>query len=266
MKTKLAALAALLLFLLGCASSPQREPFRMRVMTYNIHHGEGIDGKFDLQRIAKLISENKADLVALQEVDFQTKRTGRRDIASELGALTGMTNVFGPNIDFEGGQYGNAILSKFPIVNATNHHLPQISPNEQRGMLQATFRLPNGALTFCSIHLDHRRPEADRLAGVARLHELLANVPTPQIIAGDFNARPESQTYQNMSPGKIYRDAWKDVGAGEGHTIPSQKPNARIDYIWYRGGRLIPTAAKVIPSEASDHLPLLIEFIEQDEK
>jgi len=235
-------------------------------MTYNLHHGEGIDGKFDLERIARLISDNKADLVALQEVDFQTKRTGRRDMAGEIGALAGMTNVFGANIDFEGGQYGNAILSRFPIVSATNHHLPQISPNEQRGLLQATVRLPIGSLTFCSLHLDHRRPEADRLAGVARIHEILADVPTPQIVAGDFNARPDSETYRAMAPEKIYRDAWKVVGVGDGHTIPSPNPNARIDYVWFRGGRLMPTAGRVIVSQASDHLPLLIEFTEVDAK
>lgn len=235
----------------------------MKVMTYNIHHGEGVDGKFDLQRIARLILDNKADLVALQEVDLKTKRTGRHDIASELGALTGMTNVFGANIDLEGGHYGNAILSRYPITAVTNHHLPQISPSEQRGLLQASIRLPSGNLTFCSVHLDHRRPEADRLASVARIHQILGGVDGPQLVAGDFNARPESQTYQNMAAGNIYEDSWKVLNIGDGLTIPSQSPKSRIDYIWQRGGHFIPVTGKVIASEASDHLPVLIDFQER---
>src|SRR6185436_12649301 len=81
----------------------------LRVMTYNIHHGQGADGKVDLERIAALIKTQRVDIVALQEVDRGTLRTVRRDLAAELGKLTGMNFTFGKNIDYQSGAYGTAI-------------------------------------------------------------------------------------------------------------------------------------------------------------
>jgi len=78
------------------------------VLTYNIHHGEGVDGKLDLVRIAKVIQEVEPDIVALQEVDQNAGRSGQVDQAAELGRLTKMRSVFGGNIALQGGEYGNA--------------------------------------------------------------------------------------------------------------------------------------------------------------
>src|SRR5512136_2750485 len=109
--------AALLIFgLAGCHIPPKADSgLTFRVMSYNIHHGEGLDGKVDLQRIAELIKRERADLVGLQEVDKGTARTGRRDFPAELAALTGMTCVFSNNYPYQGGEYGNALLTRFPV-------------------------------------------------------------------------------------------------------------------------------------------------------
>ncbi|MGZ5544081.1 MAG: endonuclease/exonuclease/phosphatase family protein, partial [Limisphaerales bacterium] len=107
-----------------------------RVMTYNIHHGEGLDHKVDLPRIAALIKREKADIVALQEVDKGVTRTDRRDLTAELAKLTGMTGVFSNNHYFQGGEYGNAILSRFPVLTLTNLHYQMLRKDEQRGVLQ----------------------------------------------------------------------------------------------------------------------------------
>src|SRR5687768_1108679 len=135
--------ALICVFLLGgCVSQPKN--VSMRVMTYNIHHGEGTDGKIDLERIAKLITDNKVDLVALQEVDRNTQRTGRRDMPAELAKLTNMRVTFGANIPLEGGEYGNAILSRHPFDLVMNYHLPKVVPGEQRGMLEVVVHAPGG--------------------------------------------------------------------------------------------------------------------------
>jgi endonuclease/exonuclease/phosphatase family metal-dependent hydrolase len=90
--------AALLILTGGCSTTiSNRDSISVRVMSYNIHHAEGMDGKIDLNRIAKLIVENKVDLVALQEVDRGTERTHRIDMPAEFSRLTGMSNAFGPN-------------------------------------------------------------------------------------------------------------------------------------------------------------------------
>ncbi len=249
-------MAALILAGAGCATS--RQQTTLRVLTFNIHHGEGTDGKVDLQRIARLIKDNKIDLVALQEVDQNAKRTGHRDFPKELAILTGMDPVFGKNLDLEGGGYGNAILSRYPITSATNLHFPKIVPGEQRGMLMTTIRAPQGRLTFVAVHLDHRRPEQDRLASVEMIHKTLQPIRNNIIVAGDFNATPKTETHRQMVKENFFRDAWLEVGQGNGFTIPSENPRSRIDYIFYRG--LTPRSATVPTSNASDHLPLIAEF------
>jgi endonuclease/exonuclease/phosphatase (EEP) superfamily protein YafD len=109
--------------------------------------------------------------------------------------------------------------------------------------------------------LDHRgNVEEDRIASIAKIRELLTGANTDwQIVAGDFNARPDSQTYRDMAA--QFKDAWTIAGRGEGFTIPVRKPTARIDYVWFAGDpTLKPARAEVLRSEASDHLPLLVEF------
>lgn len=252
--TRLLCALFCVLALSGCAR--RHSTVAVRVMTYNIHHAEGIDGKVDLDRIAKLIVDNKIDLVALQEVDRNTQRTGRRDMPAELAKLTSMRVAFGVNIPLEGGEYGNAVLSRFPFEVLTNHHLPKIVPGEQRGMLELIVKSPIGRITFCATHLDHRRPEADRLASVEYIERALRGKKRI-VLAGDFNARPGSETYRRLS--SVFTDAWQFAGQGDGFTIPSENPTARIDYVWTRGFE--PRSPRVLSSYASDHLPLIVEIV-----
>jgi len=122
---------------------------RLRVLSYNIHHGEGVDHKLDLQRIAGVIKSVNPDLVALQEVDKGTQRANRVDQPVELARLTGMKVVFGGNIRYEGGDYGNAVLSRLPIKRHKNHLLPLFDDGElpQRGPhVSGSCREPGRAL------------------------------------------------------------------------------------------------------------------------
>ena len=136
------AFSAIVCVLLGCRAPQNADSSKIfRVMTYNIHHGEGMDGKVDLLRIADVIKWEQADIVALQEVDSGVARTARRDLPAELAALTGMTCVFSNNFHYQGGEYGNAVLTRFPIVRWTNSHYKMIRPGEQRGLLQLTLRV-----------------------------------------------------------------------------------------------------------------------------
>src|SRR5215510_3662528 len=105
---------ALVLFCSGFSATAKR---RLRVMTYNIHVGVGMDKKLDLQRIADVINKEKPDLVGLQEVDRGVKRTEGKDEISELAAMTKMDYAFAHNLDYQGGMYGVAILSRYLIKN-----------------------------------------------------------------------------------------------------------------------------------------------------
>lgn len=228
-------------------------------MTYNIHHGEGLDGRVDLPRIADVIKREKADIVALQEVDKGVKRTAGRDLTAELAKLTGMTGVFSNNYHFQGGEYGNAILSRFPVLTRTNLHYQMLHTNEQRGVLQVTIDVHGKQIYFVDTHLDFRPPDTERLKNVGELKQLVAahqNLPT--IICGDFNCSPDSTTHKAMS--KVLTDAWPLVNKGPGYTIPAKVPKNRIDYAWISPETIVPVQAWVPDTEASDHRPVMFEF------
>ena len=141
MSRSISTVALLLgLCLVSCAQRPDPAPApqRLRVVTYNIHHSRGVDGRVDTARIAALLGRIGADVVGLQEVDRGVRRTQGRDLARELATQLGMHFAFGKNLDYQGGDYGNALLSRFPIVRAENRHYDMLRVGEQRGVLDAT--------------------------------------------------------------------------------------------------------------------------------
>jgi len=269
MMTKLNKLIAVCLavsvvfFLTACASGP----VRVRVLTYNIHHGEGTDGRFDLERLAAVIQAQHPDLVALQEVDNRTGRSSGVDQATKLGELTGMTAVFGEAMGYDGGQYGEAVLTSHPVLETRVEPLPYSLDHEPRSALGVKVRLgadgPN--VWFIGTHLDHTRDPADRLAQAGEINRLIAEQPDAAVIlAGDLNAVPESAVMAR------FYEMWTDAAAAGGNpqpTIPSDHPRRRIDYVLFRPAdrfRVIETRVIDEPV-ASDHAPLLavLEFVEQ---
>jgi endonuclease/exonuclease/phosphatase family metal-dependent hydrolase len=230
-----------------------------RVMTYNIHHSEGLDNKVDLPRIAALIKREKADIVALQEVDKGVKRTAGRDLPAEFAKLTGMTAVFSNNFHFQGGEYGNCILTRFPVLTRTNLHYQMLYTNEQRGVLQLTLDINGKQIYFMDTHIDFRPGDAERLKNIGELKLIVAaHHNLPIIACGDFNCWPDSRTHAAMA--EFMTDAWTLVGKGPGNTIPAEAPKHRIDYAWITPDTIEPVRAWVPNSEASDHLPVVFEF------
>lgn len=245
----------------ACAVPSQHaEPVVFRVMTYNIHHGRGLDGAVDLQRIAQVILAQQADIVALQEVDKGTQRTGHVDMPAELERLTGMKCVFSNNFAFQGGEYGNAVLSRFPVLDASNHHYAMLREGEQRGLLRLALDVRGRCLTLMNTHIDYRPDDSERLSNVTEIEQRLApHAAWPAIVCGDFNDTPGSRVHTRLSGFLV--DAWPIAGVGYGYTYSSNDPGKRIDYIWHTAQRgLSPRRAWVVPSEASDHLPLVVEF------
>src|SRR5215218_9695885 len=109
---------------------------RLSVMSYNIHVGVGMDKKLDLARIAEVIKRHRVDIVGLQEVDRGVERTGRADEIRELARLTGMDYAFAHNLDYQGGQYGVAVLSRFPILAIDHRRYANRRERERRGFIR----------------------------------------------------------------------------------------------------------------------------------
>ncbi len=263
----------------SCARPPAstRDDARasIRVLVYNIHAGKDAAGQDNLERVGAIIRESGAHLVLLQEVDDRTERSGRIDQLATLARLTGMHAAFGRTLDYQGGGYGIALLSRTPLSRDTLIHLPHTPPRpraggslEPRGMLLAETVSLLGSLRAVNTHLDASGPDMVRLQETDTLLALLGTRPplppdAHTLIGGDFNAEPGSGPHRRMvSAG--WRDAWSVCGdrTDEGMTYPASSPVKRIDYLWL-SPRLACRAARVLITEASDHRPLLVEVIAQ---
>jgi endonuclease/exonuclease/phosphatase family metal-dependent hydrolase len=231
----------------------------LRVMTYNIHVGVGMDKKLDLPRIAGVINAQHPDLVGLQEVDRGVTRTQGIDEIAELAKLTRMDYAFAFNLRYQGGQYGVAILSRFPI-RATDHRLYQNTREaERRGFIRAEVSVHGRLLNFVTTHLDYQYDDG-RLFEAQQLLSALRDVKGPLIVVGDFNDIPAGRAYQLMRC--QFGDAWiESRSTEEGFSYPADKPAKRIDYIFFRStDRARTKRAWIINTPASDHVPVVADL------
>ena len=238
----------------------------VRVMIYNIHAGKDAAGVDNLAGVASLVRETNADLVLLQEVDQGTRRSGNVDQPAVLAERTGFRVAFGSALDYDGGKYGVAILSRWPIASDTLFHLPVEPPQERaggshepRGALRAEIVSPYGPLTVFTTHIDASREEFWRLQEgrvVASLVTTARQTNPLVLLGGDFNSTPESAVQQQLRATGL-RDAFAECGRGDGLTFPADSSVKRIDYLFLTG-RLQCTTAEVPETRVSDHRPVII--------
>jgi endonuclease/exonuclease/phosphatase family metal-dependent hydrolase len=231
----------------------------IKVMTYNIRHGQNADGQIDINGIAHVILAVNPDIVALQEVDSLTNRVQKMDLLKELAEQTGMYIFYAKSMDYDGGGYGNGILSKFPIQHAYKISIPSENPQtiEPRSAAVALLELPNEQLVyFISTHLDHQSNASIRLNQIDVLLNYISGMNHPVILAGDFNALPRSQEIRYLSR---YFD---DVTSQLGPTFPALQPNIKLDYIFtHPQGSWRKLQAYVLEeTRASDHRPVICDL------
>jgi len=231
----------------------QKTNLDLRILCYNVHHCEGMDDKIDIDRIARVILSQKPDVVFLQEIDNKTTRTGQIDQAKELERLTKLTTVFGRTIDYQGGEYGLAIMTRFPVLEKDMSFLPMTEDPEQRGVLRVVVKVsPTRKLTLLCTHLSHIGTPEKRVVQAQKINELFGKIETPTILAGDFNAEPDSKVYQAIA------EKWVNATDNEHKTLGVPVPSSKIDYIFYRPDTafsLVETKV-VIEPVASDHHPV----------
>jgi endonuclease/exonuclease/phosphatase family metal-dependent hydrolase len=228
----------------------------LRVVSYNIRHGRGMDDVVDLDRTARVIRELSPDLVGLQEVDRGAERSGGTDQAAELGARLGLHAVFGAFMDYQGGAYGMAILSRFPPIRSWSIPLPE--GNEPRiALAVAVSPAPGDTLVLVNVHFDWVADDRYRLAQARALASVLDTLSHPHLLVGDLNDEPGSPTVELFR--RRMREAEKPPG--ERFTFVSERTRREreIDYIF-----AAPAEAwrirevRVVPeSRASDHRPVL---------
>src|SRR5699024_2715547 len=208
----------------------------LKVMTYNIYHGEQAyqEGESNLEDVASLINKVDPDFVALQEVDSLTHRSGKfnkgdpEDLIQTLADLTNRYGYFGKAISYDGGGYGEGILSK-KAFKSRKLMLPIPKGGEDRAVVMLEAQTETGRrFLFAGTHLCHQYSE-NRLAQVEKINNYFKKVADPIIIGGDFNFTPEREPYKKIS------SLWRDAAVLSGNTNPTisyEEPTHRIDYLF----------------------------------
>ncbi|SEM16313.1 Metal-dependent hydrolase, endonuclease/exonuclease/phosphatase family [Mesobacillus persicus] len=231
----------------------------IKVMTYNIHHGKGTDKIVDLKRIADVITQSGAEIIGLNEVDKHfSNRSHFVDQIHFLAKELKLHYAFSPSLTLKTKnaktirQYGNGILSRYPIVSS-HHHLLNFIPRliEGRSILETVINVNGKLLNVYVTHLSLNPFLHKKQSGF-----LLKNTKELAIILGDWNMKPNTRKWKSVS--EKYRDVWLESGKGAGFTYPSRKPRTRLDYIFTtKDFKVDKTEVLDAIPIASDHLPLL---------
>ncbi|WP_245153225.1 endonuclease/exonuclease/phosphatase family protein [Sphingobacterium sp. CZ-2] len=231
---------------------------KLILMTYNIHHGApapDVSNTVNLNNIAAVIRQSKAEVVALQELDVNVARSGRKHQARELGKMLNMHYYFVKTIDYRGGEYGIGILSKYPLTNKRRFFMPSPSKGEPRAVALATVNLPgNKKLEFGATHFDLNVP--NRTAQANYLNQLSRRLKKPLIIGGDYNAESASVEMR-----KLQEEFVLSCKNGCPLSFPVRRPRKAIDLLASNGlaNKALPllTAVAINGQYASDHLPVI---------
>lgn len=229
----------------------------LKVMSYNLRFGE----LSPIEGIASFISKEAPDIVALQECDWATYRENVRKqngvrVVNVLAAGTGMFGIYGKAIDFMKGYYGIGILSKFPIIRSERVLLPKKGNTEQRILLRSDIEMPdNSIITFICTHLE-ASSSIDREVQVRFIEKYVKKIKNPVIIAGDFNAEPDSKEIVRM------RKNWADM-TNKDLTFSTMEPSIKIDYIFCRQKNKFELKHTEVLKDIklSDHFPIVSEII-----
>ena len=255
------------------APGPDQPPIPVRLVTFNTHHGVGDDGRHDLPRLATVLAAADADLICLQEVDrYYGDRSEDVDQALLLSRALDMQLAWGPAIDEPRGerglrrQYGNALLSRLPILVSDVHPLP--GGGEPRSALRTMVELDGGALWVTTTHLTLR--SGDRAAQIAAVAALHTGPMETGVVTGDFNTVPDAPELAALREGftdawELARDradraGWRFWRHDDGGTHPAVSPHRRIDQVWVTDGVAVASAQVADGHGASDHLPLVVDL------
>ncbi|MBX7058662.1 MAG: endonuclease/exonuclease/phosphatase family protein [Leptospirales bacterium] len=228
-------------------------------VTYNIHKGIGNDGRYRLERIVEVLRDIDADVVALQEVDHNAPRSRSEDTARILAEELGMHYHLGLNVKLKHGAYGNATLSRYPILESRNMNITW-AIKKRRGCLITRIQCPRHEIGVMNFHLGLASFERQWQARkILNSHSLKSLNRLPLIILGDSNDRNDRLRAPFEAAG--LSDASAD--AQKAYTWPSYAPLFRLDKVFYSGHWRL-ARREVVQNKktrvASDHLPLAVTF------
>jgi len=247
--------------------TPSSSSKPLRVMSYNVHGCAGMDGRISTERIARVIARHNPDIIALQELDVGRLRSGGMDQAQVIAKKLQMKFHFHPVFRWNDEQYGNAILSRYPMALIKTGSLPKLADKKQyepRGALWVSIEFEGKKIQIINTHLSFW-PRERRLQMEALLSEEWLQHPDcqgPVIVCGDLNALPKSTSYRKISR-KLYDSQVGLAGHRPRSTWCGRYPLGRIDYVFVNDSfhvHSITVPRTDLDKTASDHLPLITEL------
>ena len=230
------------------------EAQKVRVMSYNVKNGMGVDGITSIERCSDVIRKVNPDVVAIQEVDSVNRRNNYY-VLGRMAEQTGYHAYYGPTIKYRGGKYGIGVLSKKPALSTKFYPMPH--RREDRGVLVVEFK----RYYLVCTHLSGQYIRDGRCVQVDVIREAVSGLKKPVFIAGDMNARPGTPVM------KAFKEFAVVLSDENKKTAPSYDPRGCIDYVLGTNGSF-----KVLDEEviygcyASDHLPLYVDVKVSKEK
>lgn len=237
----------------------------LRLMTYNIHHGVGYDGRYKLSRIQKIITSQAPDIITLQEVDHGVPRSRGDDQTRLLAETLGLHRLHCVTHKIKGGDYGLAVLSRFPLLQDHRYDLTHKHSREPRWCMRVDVEVASGSILHVfNVHLGllirERRFQRSRMLSEAIL--LAEDLRHPVVLMGDFNDRPVSVVHRELS--RHFLDAFTALGRRCGPTFHWGPIRWRLDHI-YTSPDITVKEAKVLNTPltrlASDHRPIVSTII-----
>ncbi|MBB5752358.1 endonuclease/exonuclease/phosphatase family protein [Prosthecomicrobium pneumaticum] len=237
----------------------------LRILTYNVHRCLGLDRRYSPQRIASVIAESGADVIALQEIDAHRPRSGHVDQAMEIAEALKMQVHFFPALRLEEELYGDAVLSTYPmrLVKAASLPRPPGRLWEERGALWVEIDLGAARLQVVNTHFGLRDRERRMQAEVIMGPEWFArpDMRPPAVLLGDFNSVPDSAAYRRLTTD--LRDAQRLIERPPRATFPTRFPLLRLDHVFLYGDiavRDVTLLRSRTARIASDHVPLSVDL------
>lgn len=230
----------------------------LRIMSYNIHHANppAKPDLIDLDAIARVITDSKADVVALQEVETGVNRSGGINEAKTLAEKTGFHYHFFKAIDFDGGDYGIAILSRYKLQDVVLVPLPQKIVAEKRVLGYATLKIGKQKIILANTHLDATKTHENRIVQMQTILKEFENTTLPVILCGDLNSVAGSEVI-NLLDARFTRTCTENCPP----TSPQIKPRRTIDFIATKNVKWPLLEYQVIAETyASDHRPVIATF------
>ncbi|MCS5489734.1 endonuclease/exonuclease/phosphatase family protein [Algoriphagus limi] len=250
------------LIIIGSFSPLMAQDQTIKILTYNIYHGEDpfTPGKTNLDSIAILLNELDPDIIALQEVDSMTVRSanlyGRKvNLVDELAKKTGMDGYFAKAMDYSEGGYGEGLLVK-KAEYFIHQNLPIPAGGEPRAAAWTSLKIGEKNIWIGGTHLCHQFQE-NRIAQVQEILGFAESKSNPIIWMGDLNFTPQDNEYQ------LIKANWKDaakIAKDESSTYQSATDEGRIDYVWFSKNHFELIGYQVIHVPYSDHFPVLVEL------